>query len=485
MLESANAPPHSRPPASERAAPARDTRTADTQISGKIRADARDERSDAHRTDHSRINAGSSRQSQVWQFTKRAHEYAGALKNLSQRIVVVDDRMLNFAALPRPGNVSQHRVVTDFALYGTDTDDQIAMRARKIDEVLAGGGDDILTLRAREIGNVRGNAGDDTIRVTAGTVEHVQGDNGDDSLMIRARLLLQADGGAGDDTVRVIARAIGGVSGGDGNDALSISARDVGAVYGGAGDDAMLAVARRVARLNGGSGDDMIAVSARNIGSVGGGADNDGISVAARNIDYVNGGNGDDQITIAARNLHSVNGGVGNDEINVVARSITTVSGDAALNIVDEYGDLQSEAPGNDDTISVTARTVGLVHGGAGNDTLSISARKAEAINGGRGDDLLMLNVGAAMIRVGEDAGHDVARVAAANHLSVSFAAATLGEIEFTREGDTITLSGPSGSSLRLEGIENIQELSITGSDDSTPPHVIHLSGNSGLDLLI
>ncbi len=52
-----------------------------------------------------------------------------------------------------------------------------------------------------------------------------------------------------------------------------------------------------------------------------------------------------------------------------------------------------------------------------------------------------------------------------ADHLAISFADTDLNSIEISRDGDTLTLTDPSGASVRIHGLINISELSIVGAN--------------------
>jgi hypothetical protein len=425
-------------------------------------------------------NRPTNRRQQISYFIQRAQDYSAALKNLEQNVVLIRDEVLGVGPLARPGPSD---AAAGFTFYGSEINDLLAVRTRAIQQVSGGGGDDIFSLAAHSVGTVRGNSGDDMIAITAHEVEKVQGGIGDDLLAIMARRVGQVDGGSGDDLIAVAAREITTVSGGDGDDAIAITARNIGQVSGGAGDDSILAAGRQIGRVFGADGDDTMRIAGRTLGSVGGGSGDDAVSVIGRSVEFVNGGDGDDIVTVTARELHTVNGGAGDDIVNVTARNITTVSGDGELNQVDQYGDLYSDSQSGDDLIAVTARNVGLVHGGGGDDILSVNAKFADIINGGTGNDLIDLNVGTAMIRMGADAGQDIAQVQAAGHLTISFAGVDLADIDITRAGDTITLTSPTGASLHLTGVSNIRELSILAADSGDEPHLIHIADDAGLDL--
>ena len=443
------------------------------------------------RTQNARSNRRSFHNPNIKYFVKRAIEYAGALKSLNRAATVVTDQMLgmnpgNLLRGSDPSSALQVLYGDNIVGHGTGGDDMVAIQARLVTGYLAGAGDDLISIVAQKVSHVAGQAGDDTIAVTAETVEMLRGDNGDDMLAVTAKTIRQVDGGNGDDIISVSAKRIKGVSGGGGDDVIAATGKYIGNVFSGDGDDRVVVSGQAANRVYGGGGDDIISVTARQVRNTGGGDGDDTISITASKVNYVNGDAGDDHISInATDDLRAVNGGTGDDTINVTSNRIVQVNGDATLDKVDKYGDLYSDQPGGNDTINVTTQHVGLVHGGGGDDVISVNASSARNINGGTGDDVINLDASVALVRMGLNAGDDILHVQRAEYLTVSFAGAETDDITISREGNSLTLTGPSGDTLQINGLSNISQLLITGSDWEAQGKFVQVSGDENLDIIL
>ncbi|MGG7565431.1 hypothetical protein ACQ5SO_04595 [Rhodovulum sp. DZ06] len=291
-------------------------------------------------------------------------------------------------------------------------------------ELSGGGGGDALSL------SLRGTLGGD---LTVG------GGAGNDALALNADLLRAATGGAGNDSLSFAGGVLGLISGGAGRDALSISAAAVGRASGGSGSDAIAFAGQVAGIIDGGSGNDALAVAAEAVGAVDGGAGRDAISVSVTSVGLVSGGAGSDAISVNAVDAWRIDGGAGDDAVSVVAGRL---------------GELDAGA--GDDAITVAAGAAGVISAGAGRDALTLIGGSFGSIDTGAGDDTILLSARDAAVELRKGGGADRLTVTSVGSLALRVEedlAASVEDIQITREDDRIRLDFGGGDSLTIDGV--------------------------------
>jgi hypothetical protein len=206
---------------------------------------------------------------------------------------------------------------TSYPLWqpGTDSNDAVAINARRADSIHTGGGNDAIAIQADLINSVYAGDGSDAISLSGGIISGVYGEAGDDTITV--------DAGIGRPAIHDLG-FFAGPAGASDTDPLYTRPDTV--------HDRMRAAKTYNSDIQAGAGDDVISVNVQEIISIDGGSGNDVISI----------GSG----TVGLR----VGEGSGND--------LVQVGHGAELMIQIDFGDYTAEIDGNDMVIRHEGGTV-------------------------------------------------------------------------------------------------------------------------------
>lgn len=163
----------------------------------------------------------------------------------------------------------------------TESNDAVAIHARRADSIYTGGGHDAIAVQADMISSIYAGSGNDSVSVRGGVISGVHGGGGNDAISVNAAIGMSvmrnmefgAASGMRKDADYVRPNSV--------EDRLRLATTNYSDVLGGADNDAISVTVQEIISIDGGAGDDVISIGGGTVGlRVGAGSGNDVVRVA-------------------------------------------------------------------------------------------------------------------------------------------------------------------------------------------------------------
>lgn len=301
----------------------------------------------------------------VRRLNKRAENMSRALQKLGAGPLPEGQRVLSLfsSAGSQAVSISTTGQVNSVYLNGGDNQ-AVSIRAKSVDSVYTQGSHDAIAIKADSVESVvtdrsagyapggyrngeqyahrvSATESNDAVAIQARRADSIYTGAGHDAVAVQADMISSIYAGSGNDSVAVRGGVISGVHGGEGNDAISVNAAIGRSVMRNVEFGARSGMGTDVEYVRSNSAEDRLRLATTNYSDVLGGAGNDAISVTVQEIISIDGGAGDDVISIGGGTVGlRVGAGSGNDVVRVAQG--------AELMIQIDDGDYQVETDGND-----------------------------------------------------------------------------------------------------------------------------------------